>query len=55
MQDDLSPVLEKILDCDALLLGSPIYFSNITGENAQHDGTNDVFPFCPMTATEKCI
>ncbi len=32
MKDDLSPVLEKILQCDGLLLGSPVYFSNITGE-----------------------
>ena len=32
MKDDLTNVLEKILDCDVLLLGSPIYFGNITGE-----------------------
>lgn len=32
MKDDLSPILETILQCDALLLGSPIYFSNVTGE-----------------------
>lgn len=32
MKDDLTNVLGKILECDALLLGSPIYFGNITGE-----------------------
>lgn len=30
--DELKPVLEKIRDCDGLILGSPIYFGNITGE-----------------------
>lgn len=32
MKDDLTDVLEKILECDVLLLGSPIYFGNVTGE-----------------------
>lgn len=32
VRDDLTEVLEKVLGCDALLLGSPIYFGNITGE-----------------------
>ena len=31
VQDELSPVLEKIMACDVLLLGSPIYFSDVTG------------------------
>jgi len=31
-QDDLSPVLEKINNADAVILGSPIYFGNVTGE-----------------------
>ncbi|TGE35123.1 flavodoxin family protein [Desulfosporosinus fructosivorans] len=31
MQDDLTNVLEKILESDVLLLGSPIYFGNVTG------------------------
>ena len=31
-RDDLSEVLEKILDADALVLGSPIYFESVTGE-----------------------
>jgi len=31
-QDDLTPVLEKILDADALILGSPIYLGTATGE-----------------------
>lgn len=32
IKDDLRGVLEKILTCDVLLLGSPIYFANVTGE-----------------------
>ena len=32
MRDDLTDVLEKIIHCDVLLLGTPIYFANITGE-----------------------
>ncbi len=31
MSDGLSPVLEWIYGCDALVLGSPIYLGNITG------------------------
>lgn len=32
MKDDLSYCLEKVLECDVLLLGSPVYFNNLTGE-----------------------
>lgn len=32
VKDDLTEVLEKVSQCDALILGSPIYFGNITGE-----------------------
>ena len=32
MKDDLEIILQKICDCDALVLGSPIYFSTVTGE-----------------------
>jgi multimeric flavodoxin WrbA len=31
-QDDLTPVLEKVQDADALILGSPIYLGTATGE-----------------------
>ena len=31
-KDDLTPVLEKIESADAVILGSPIYFSEVTGE-----------------------
>ena len=30
-KDDLRPILEKILSADALIIGTPIYFSNPTG------------------------
>jgi len=32
INDELKDVLEKILKCDVLILGSPIYFGNVTGE-----------------------
>jgi multimeric flavodoxin WrbA len=32
MKDGLTEVLEKVTACDVLLLGSPVYFSNLTGE-----------------------
>jgi len=31
VQDGLTPILEKIPDVDALVLGSPIYFGTVTG------------------------
>lgn len=31
-QDELSPVLEKVANADAVILGSPIYLGNVTGE-----------------------
>lgn len=32
MRDDLRDVLAVVLECDVLLLGSPIYFGDVTGE-----------------------
>ena len=32
MRDELTPVLQKAIAADVLLIGSPIYFSNVTGE-----------------------
>lgn len=32
IKDELSPVLEEILDADVLFLGTPIYFSDMTGQ-----------------------
>ena len=31
LKDDLTPVLEKIARCDALIIGSPIYIGDVTG------------------------
>lgn len=31
-RDDLQPVLDRVLEADALLVGSPIYFGDVTGE-----------------------
>lgn len=32
MQDDLTPVLERVKAADGLILGSPIYFGDVTGQ-----------------------
>lgn len=32
MQDGLTPILEKIVTTDVLILGSPMYFGTVTGE-----------------------
>jgi len=32
VRDDLTPVLKKAVEADVLLIGSPVYFSDITGE-----------------------
>jgi len=32
VRDELTPVLDRIADADALILGSPIYFGTVTGE-----------------------
>jgi len=32
VRDELTPVLDKIHNADALILGSPVYFSTVTGE-----------------------
>jgi multimeric flavodoxin WrbA len=32
VQDELTPVLDRIRDADVLVLGSPIYFGTVTGE-----------------------
>lgn len=32
MKDDMERVLQEICECDVLVLGSPIYFTSVTGE-----------------------
>ncbi len=32
LRDDLTPVLDRIVTADALILGSPLYFGTVTGE-----------------------
>jgi len=32
VQDELTPILEKIANADAVILGSPVYFHGVTGE-----------------------
>ena len=32
VKDEMEPILQKICECDALVLGSPVYMENVTGE-----------------------
>ncbi|EHJ01219.1 NADPH-dependent FMN reductase [Clostridium sp. DL-VIII] len=32
IKDELTPILKKVIDADAVIIGSPIYFSSLTGE-----------------------
>ena len=32
MQDELTPILDKAIEADVIMIGSPIYYSDITGE-----------------------
>ncbi len=32
VEDELAPILEEVLEADAIILGSPIYFLDLTGE-----------------------
>lgn len=32
VRDDLKPVLERIAEADAVLIGSPVYYGNLTGQ-----------------------
>lgn len=34
IEDDASPILEKVRDCDILILASPVYFSRLSGTMA---------------------
>ena len=47
-RDGLSPVLERVRQADAILLGSPIYVGHITGE-AQSFLERLVFPYLTYT------
>lgn len=56
--DDLEPVLEKIYNCDALILGSPVFLSSVTGA-MQSFIERLAYPFFtydrPQTITHKKI
>jgi len=45
MKDDMEAILQKICECDALVLGSPIYFHSTTGEMSSFM-ERLLFPYC---------
>ena len=48
---DLKPILEKIVEADGIILGSPIYFSDVTG-NMRCFLERFMFPFTAYSKTE---
>ena len=49
--DDFKPILEKIVRADGIILGSPIYFSDLTG-NMRCFLERFMFPFLAYSKTE---
>ena len=49
--DDLKPILDKIVQADGIILGSPIYFSDVTG-NMRCFLERFMFPFLAYSKTE---
>lgn len=49
--DDLKPILEKVVQADGIILGSPIYFSDVTG-NMRCFLERFMFPFVAYSKTE---
>jgi multimeric flavodoxin WrbA len=50
-KDDLKPILDKIAQADGVILGSPIYFSDVTG-NMRCFLERFMFPFLAYSKTE---
>ena len=51
MKDELTPVLEKLEDADAVILGSPLYLGNSTGEMRSFM-ERYIFPYLVYSATQ---
>ena len=49
--DDLKPILDEIVQADGIILGSPIYFSDVTG-NMRCFLERFMFPFLAYSKTE---
>lgn len=50
-KDDLKPILERVVDADGIILGAPIYFSDVTG-NMRCFLERFMFPFTAYSRTE---
>lgn len=50
-KDDLKPILDEIVEADGIILGSPIYFSDVTG-NMRCFLERFMFPFVAYSKTE---
>jgi len=54
MNDELTPVLEKLKDADAVILGSPIYLGNSTGEMRSFM-ERYIFPYLVYSANPRSL
>jgi len=54
MNDELTPVLEKLKNADAVILGSPIYIGNSTGEMRSFM-ERYIFPYLVYSATPESL
>ena len=54
MKDELTPVLERLKDADAVILGSPIYLGNSTGEMRSFM-ERYIFPFLVYSADTRSL
>ena len=54
LKDELTPILEKVSQADAIILGSPIYFGGVTGMLRSFE-ERLLFPFLTYTETHESI
>lgn len=54
VRDDLSPLLEELAGADGVVLGSPIYFGNVTGEMRSFQ-ERWLFPYCVYDKEDSTI
>lgn len=54
LQDDLTPLFEKVTEADALLLGSPVYLADVTGAFRSFF-ERLIFPYLVYAETERSL
>jgi multimeric flavodoxin WrbA len=54
VKDDLTPILQKVEEADALILGSPVYFGTVTGQMRSFM-ERLLFPYLAYTDPPGCL